>query len=344
MFQPESATLGEHDARHDAAFAFAGQFGHDAGHVGQGEFQIRRLRQHAAPGVEHHHRLSAGFDLRVQVVDHGARGHFQNVMHQVGAAVHHLLDLGVAVAALAFDHVAGQRERAAGEADQRHRAIQRLADFRHRVDHVAQMVMRIRRLQVADRPFLAQRPFKLGAFALGEIQAEAHRVGHREDVGEQNRRVQVVARQRLQRDFRRHRRRLAQIQEAAGAGARGAVLGQIAAGLAHQPGRRVFGRLPQQGAKKGIVFEGGHDGLEKRTGAFYRTGRPLRRARCSPGVQCLPVLPKPPSPRWLASKSSTTLKLACTTGTMTICAMRSNGWMVNAVWPRFHTETSNWPW
>jgi hypothetical protein len=79
---------------------------------------IGAVGQDAAPRVENHHLLRAGFDLRVQIVDHCAGGHFQDVMHQVGTAVDHLLDLGVAVAALAFDHVAGQRERAAGEADQ----------------------------------------------------------------------------------------------------------------------------------------------------------------------------------------------------------------------------------
>jgi hypothetical protein len=38
-----------------------------------------------------------------------------------------------------------------------------------------------------------------------------------------------------------------------------------------------------------------------------------------------PVLPKPPSPRALAAKSSTMLKDACNTGTITSCASRSSG-------------------
>jgi len=60
--------------------------------------------------------------------------------------------------------------------------------------------------------------------------------------------------------------------------------------------------------------------------------------------QALPVDPNPPSPREDASKSSTTRKLGCTTGTITICAMRSIGWIVNASLPRFHTLTISWPW
>ena len=44
------------------------------------------------------------------------------------------------------------------------------------------------------------------AFALGERQAEAHRVGHGQDVGEQDRRIERKALERLQRHFGRERR------------------------------------------------------------------------------------------------------------------------------------------
>ena len=60
-------------------------------------------------------------------------------------------------------------------------------------------------------------------------------------------------------------------------------------------------------------------------------------------VYALPVLPKPPSPRSLAANSFTTLNEAWMTGTMTICAMRSIGSMVNASLPLFHTETLSSP-
>ena len=60
--------------------------------------------------------------------------------------------------------------------------------------------------------------------------------------------------------------------------------------------------------------------------------------------QCLPVDPNPPSPRCDASNSSTRRNVACTTGTMTICAMRSIGLIVNAAWPRFQQLTISWPW
>ncbi len=78
------------------------------------------------------------------------------------------------------------------------------------------------------------------AFAVGEVEAEAHRVGHRQDVGEQDRRVEREARERLQRDFARELRVSSQsVEKTAGTGARRAVLGQVAAGLAHHPDRRA---------------------------------------------------------------------------------------------------------
>ena len=46
---------------------FAFQSRDDARGVGERELMKRGVRQHAAPSVEHHHRLRAGLDLRIQV-------------------------------------------------------------------------------------------------------------------------------------------------------------------------------------------------------------------------------------------------------------------------------------
>jgi len=62
------------------------------------------------------------------------------------------------------------------------------------------------------------------------------------------------------------------------------------------------------------------------------------------GAQCLPVEPKPPSPRSDSPNSSTRRNAACTTGTSISCAMRSIGWITNVVWPRFQQLTISWPW
>ena len=121
-------------------------------------------------------------------------------MQQIGTLVEHGLDGAEIVArAAAFHHVAGQRVRAAGKADQRHAAGQRTPDFADRIHHIAQLRIRIGHRQIADRPFVAQRPLELRTFAFGEVQAQAHRVGDGEDVGKQDRRIEFEARQRLQR-------------------------------------------------------------------------------------------------------------------------------------------------
>ncbi|MNN34750.1 hypothetical protein D3C81_1485690 [compost metagenome] len=110
-------------------------------------------------------------------------------MHQVRAAVHHRLDRAEVVRAAAFDHVAGQRPRAAREADQRHALAavldQRAADLAHGVKNVLQG-RHVRHGEPGHIAFSAQRVREARAFALGERQAEAHRVGHGEDVREQD--------------------------------------------------------------------------------------------------------------------------------------------------------------
>jgi hypothetical protein len=130
-------------------------------------------------------------------------------------------------------------------------------DLGHRIHHVAQMHVRVRHREVADRPFFAQRALEARALALGEIQAEAHRVGHGEDVGKQDGGVQLEACQRLQRDLAGQLRVLAQLQEAAGAAPGLVVLGQVASGLAHQPDRGVVDGLAQQGTQEGVVLGAG---------------------------------------------------------------------------------------
>src|SRR5439155_17358586 len=66
--------------------------------------------------------------------------------------------------------------------------------------------------------------------------------------GEQDRRVQRIARERLQRHLGGERGRLAQREKASRLRSRAAVFGEITARLAHEPDRRIRGRLPQQRA------------------------------------------------------------------------------------------------
>jgi hypothetical protein len=154
--------------------------------------------------------------------------------------------------------------------NQRHAALQFGANLGDRIEYIAQAV-EVGRAQCLHRRLVAQGALELRPFAVGEIQAEAHRVGHRQDVGEQDGGVQRVARQRLQRDFGRVIRVLRKAQERTGAGAGGAVFGQVAASLAHQPEWCVIGRLAQQRAQESVVLECGE-------GSGHRPGREFREA------------------------------------------------------------------
>ena len=197
VFRPQRAALGEYDAGHALAVVFLGQSGNDALQIGQREFAIGAEGQHAAPGVENHHRLRTAGNLCVEIVDDCLRRHFQDVMQQIGPVEEHGLDGAKIAGSATFDHVAGQGEGAAGKADQGHRAIQGAADFGHGIHHIAQMVVGVRRDQLADFGFFAQRAFKFRPFAFDEIQSQSHGIGHGEYVGKQDGGIQLVACQRL---------------------------------------------------------------------------------------------------------------------------------------------------
>ena len=108
-------------------------------------------------------------------------------------------------------------------------------------------------------------------FTFDEMQAQTHGVGHSEDVGKQDRGIEIKACQGLQGDFAGQLRRFGQRQETAGTLARGAVFGQVATGLAHDPDRRgVHGLAPQRAQE--AVF--GHNRLQGFNGRFlFAAGR-----------------------------------------------------------------------
>ena len=93
---------------------------------------------------------------------------------------------------------------------------------------------------------------QLRPFALDIVQRPAQRMRHHQDVGEQDRRVQPVAADRLQRHFGGQSGVVAEVQEAAGPGPDSAVFRQVAPGLAHQPDRRPGQDLAGQGAEEGL--------------------------------------------------------------------------------------------
>ena len=173
-------------------------------------------------------------------------------MQEVGTRVEQGLHVAEVLAAAAFDHVAGERERAAAEADERNAAAQRLAHHGEGVEHVAQP-RRVGNGERGDVALGAQRPLELRPLAFDEVQPQSHRVGHREDVGEDDRSVEREALDRLQRDLTGELGRLREREEAAGLAPRGVVFGKVAPRLAHDPDRRVRRRFAQQRAQERVV-------------------------------------------------------------------------------------------
>src|SRR5216683_3050595 len=72
-------------------------------------------------------------------------------------------------------------------------------------------------------------------FAYLEAHRAAERVGNDENVGEDDRGIEIETADRLQRDLGGELRREAQIEEAAGLGAELAIFRQIAAGICRYP-------------------------------------------------------------------------------------------------------------
>ena len=92
-------------------------------HVVQGELLVIAASQHAAPGVENHHRLRTRFNLRVEVQRDAFRQLIQQQMQRLRVSVHHLFNHREGFATAAFHHVSRQRPRATGEANQRNLAF-----------------------------------------------------------------------------------------------------------------------------------------------------------------------------------------------------------------------------
>ena len=154
----------------------------------------------------------------------------------------------------AFDRIRRERERRAAESDQRHavRAVELAPDQANRFEHVRERFARLEALQPIDVGFGAQRIFDRRPFAAHEVERNAHRLERQEQIGKQNRRVDVDAAHGLQRDDRRELGRAADVEQRVPA-ADLAVLRHIAAGLPHEPHRRAIHRLAPAGFQKAVV-------------------------------------------------------------------------------------------
>ncbi len=253
----------------------------DARHVRDGGQDPGAVRLHVAavvgggqgadPGVEQLHGAGPGVDLHPQE----GLGDDGQPLHQPGpqlrVAVHEGLGAALVLARPALDQVAGQGEGGAGEADERRRA--ELGDqAAHALGDVGDVLGRER-----GQPVEVGR----GADRLGDdrpdagddVEVDADGLERHDDVGEEDRRVDAEAADRLQGDLDDHLRPGARLEHR-GALAVAAVLRQGPAGLAHEPHGGVRHALAPAGPQEGAVVRG--TGGPAGTGG--RAGDPVRSA------------------------------------------------------------------
>src|SRR5271165_6080250 len=215
----------------------------------------QRGRQHAGPAVEQHHGLGPGFDLCGEVGDRRLGQHRHQPREQGGLHISHGADMGEVLRPAAFDHVAGDGEGRAGEADQgrgieplgrqaRPHALDRLQDRRDRQDHTV-------RIEGVDAGMIGQaRQYR--PLALRVAQAVAECPGQHQDVAEQDCPVHAEPADRLQRYLGGQIGIGAERDEVARLGADLSVFRQVTASLAHQPDRRRPDGLPAKDTKQGL--------------------------------------------------------------------------------------------
>ena len=91
------------------------------------------------------------------------------------------------------------------------------------------------------------------ALALGELEPDAERLDDQQNVGEEDRRIDAQTGDGLQRDLGGRLRISGELEKAVALAHR-AVLRHVAAGLAHEPHRRVRRRLAAGGAEERCVW------------------------------------------------------------------------------------------
>ena len=156
--------------------------------------------------------------------------------------VHERLGEQPGLARPALDAVAGEREGGAREANHGDRNVEAGPRGPDGVHHEAEAVDVVEFPHAADvvgRPHgvVDHRPF-----AVGELEVEPHRLEDREEVAEDDRRIDAEPCDGRDHHLGGEPRRLAQFEEA-DLVADGPVFGEVAAGLPHQPDGGPFHRL-----------------------------------------------------------------------------------------------------
>ena len=202
------------------------------------------------PRVEHLQRLRAGRRLREQVVRlHGDELAEQSLPRR-GLREHERLRLREVLRRAALDRVARERERRSREADHGHVALLQLApDDADRLERARHRLLRRRRAEHVDVAARRDRVADTRPVALHEVEVEAHPDERREDVREDDRRVEAERVDRQQGHLRRELRRADDLEHRVLLPDR-AVRGLVAAGLPEEPDGRPLDRKTAAGAQE----------------------------------------------------------------------------------------------
>src|SRR3954451_303693 len=200
--------------------------------------------QYAGPRVEQLDRGRPGVDLNPE---EGRRRHGQPVQQaapRLGLGVHEGLGTGVLLRRTALDQVGGEGEGCAGEADERCGT-----EFGDQLPDRGLQERQAFGLQQRERVDVGDRAHGVGddrAYAGLDVQVDPGHHQRKDDVGEQDGRIDTVPADRLQGDLGDQVGVLAG-GEHPGAGPQRPVLGQGPAGLAHEPDRDPADRQPARG-------------------------------------------------------------------------------------------------
>ena len=207
-------------------------------------------RERPRPRVEQLHRLCTGLDLREQVGARDRRERIHQRRPRGGVVVHQRLRPDVVARRAALDQVARERERRAGEPDQRDREL--LAQEADRLGDVGLVHVGLERAEPRDAGRVPDRLVDDRTDARLDPDGDPDRRDRHHDVGEHDRRVQRHPPEGLQGELDGELR-LADRLEDVPVTAELPVLGQVPARLAHEPDRGAVDGLAPERAKESVV-------------------------------------------------------------------------------------------
>ena len=221
---------------------------HHAGDVGQNVAAIVFHAEASDPAIENLDDVGPGADLISGI----GGGHDDQFAHQrvpvVGRVVHHFFGVDVVARASAFDHVAGEGEGSATEADHRQLVAEMLCDQGNSFGDISEFGGAVG-AQVRDVFLAADGLLDDWTFSGGEMEGQAHDFERQQEVGEDDGGVDAEEFGGGNGDLGGKRGLLADFEKRMLLADR-AIFGHIASGLAHEPDGR---------AVDGLRFAGAHE-------------------------------------------------------------------------------------